>query len=464
MTDTRNEDLSKRSNWSSKAAFVLAAAASAVGLGNVWRFPYLAAKYGGGTFLLVYIVLLFTFGVSLLLLETALGRKTGLSAIAAFKSYGKKYAFIGVLASAVPFIITCYYCVIGGWVTKYAATYLLGGAADVAKDPATAFTSFITSPVESFAWAFFFVGATVLIVALGVENGIEKANLVMMPLLVVIAVGIAIFTIVQPGAGEGVYYYLVPDLSKISPELLIAALGQMFYSMSLAMGIMITYGSYTKKDSSLTTSTAQVAGFDFGISFFAGLMVIPAAFVGLGGGDAIAAKAGPSLMFITLPEVFSKMGSVGGIIGAAFFVLVLFAALTSAISLTETLVSIICDAAKCTRRKAIVAVIVYFAITVTLVNLGYNKLDFIQPLGAGSSLLDLFDFLSNTIMMPIVAILTCIFVGWIIKPKEIVDEIRLSSKFAAAKPWEIMIKFIAPILIAVILIAYTAAQFGLMSI
>ena len=464
MTDSRNEDLSKRSNWSSKAAFVLAAAASAVGLGNIWRFPYLAAKYGGGTFLLVYVVLLLTFGVSLLLLETALGRKTGLSAIAAFKSYGKKYAFIGVLASAVPFIITCYYCVIGGWVTKYAATYVLGGGPAIAANAAKAFSSFITSPVESFAWAFMFVGATVLIVALGVENGIEKANLVMMPLLVVIAVGIAIFTLTQPGAGAGAFYYLVPDFSKISPELLIAALGQMFYSMSLAMGIMITYGSYTKKDSSLTTSAVQVGGFDFGISFFAGLMVIPAAFVGLGGGEAIAEEAGPSLMFITLPEVFSKMGNFGGIIGALFFVLVLFAALTSAISLTETLVSIICDATKCPRRKAIVIIIIYFAITVTLVNLGYNKLDFIQPLGEGTTLLDFFDFLSNTVMMPIVAILTCIFVGWIIKPKEIIDEVKLSSKFVLAKPWVIMIKFIAPILVAIILISYTAEKFGLITI
>lgn len=464
MTDIRDKDLSARSNWSSKAAFVLAAAASAVGLGNIWRFPYLAAKYGGGTFLLVYVVLLLTFGVSLLILETALGRKTGLSAIAAFKSYGKKYAFIGILASAVPFIITCYYCIIGGWVTKYAATYILGGGPAVAADAANAFTSFITSPVESFAWAFMFVGATVLIVALGVENGIEKANLVMMPLLVVIAVGIAIFTLVQPGAATGAAYYLIPDFSKISPELLIAALGQMFYSMSLAMGIMITYGSYTKKDSSLTSSAVQVGGFDFAIAFLAGLMIIPAAFVGLGGGDAIAAKAGPSLMFITLPEVFSKMGNFGGIIGALFFVLVLFAALTSSISLTETLVSILCDATKCSRRKAIVIVIIYFAITVTLVNLGYNKLDFIQPLGEGSTLFDFFDFLSNTVMMPIVAILTCIFVGWIIKPKEIIDEVKLSSKFVLAKPWTIMIKFIAPILVAVILVSYTAAQFGLITI
>lgn len=453
-----------RSAWTSKAAFVLAGAASAVGLGNVWRFPYLAAKYGGGTFLIVYVILLFTFGVSLLLLETALGRKTGKSAIGAFREYGKKYAIIGILASAVPFIITCYYSVIGGWVTKYAATYLLGGGSALANDAASEFSAFITSPVESFAWAFVFVGAVVLVVALGVEKGIEKSNMVMMPLLIVIAIGIAIFTLAQPGAGAGAFYYLVPDLSKISPELLIAALGQMFYSMSLAMGIMITYGSYAQKKSSLTSSTAQIGGFDFGISFLAGLMIIPAAFVGLGGGDAIAAKAGPSLMFITLPEVFGKMGGVGNVIGAAFFILVFFAALTSAISLAETLVSIIMDGLKCSRKRAILLLVVYFVVTVTIVNLGYNKLSFIEPLGAGSSILDLLDFLSNTVMMPIVAILTCIFVGWIIKPKEIIDEVRISSEFKLARPWSIMIKYIAPILIAIILVTYVMQQFGLIVI
>ena len=453
-----------RSTWTSKTAFILAGAASAVGLGNVWRFPYLAAKYGGGTFLLCYILFLFTFGVSLLLLETALGRKTGKSAIAAFKEYGKKYAFIGILASAIPLIITCYYCVIGGWVTKYAATYILGGGADLAADPATAFSTFITSPIESFAWAGIFTGAVVLVVALGVEKGIEKSNLIMMPLLIVLAVGIAIFTLAQPGAMEGAAYYLIPDFSKISPELLIAVLGQLFYSMSLAMGIMITYGSYAKKETSLTHSTCQIAGFDFGVSLLAGLMIIPAAFVGLGGGDAIAAKAGPSLMFVTLPAVFAEMGWIGNFIGGAFFILVFFAALTSAISLAETIVSIICDGLKCTRKKALIILIGYFVVTVTIVNMGYNKLSFIEPLGAGSSILDFMDFLSNTVMMPIVAILTCIFVGWIIKPKEIIDEVRISSKFRAAKAWTVMIKYIAPVLIAVILVSYCAAQFGLLTI
>ena len=296
-----------RSSWSGKWAFILAAAASAVGLGNMWRFPYLAAKYGGGTFLLTYLVLVFTFGVSLLLLETALGRTTGQSAIGAFKQFGKKYAFIGILASAVPFIITPYYCIIGGWVTKYAAAYLINGPGALA-DGGDFFTGFITSNTESFLWMLLFMAIVFIVVSLGVKGGIEKANLIMMPALIVMAVAIAAYTLMQPGAAEGALYYLVPDFSKFSPELVIGALGQMFYSLSLAMGIMITYGSYLDRKSSLTQSVTRIGCFDVGVSFLAGLMIVPAAFVAMGSGDAVAGAAGPSLMFITLPGVFAGMG------------------------------------------------------------------------------------------------------------------------------------------------------------
>ncbi|MEG0503592.1 MAG: sodium-dependent transporter, partial [Raoultibacter sp.] len=328
MTTT---DKPARSAWSGKWAFILAAAASAVGLGNMWRFPYLAAKYGGGTFLFTYLILVFTFGVSLLLLETALGRKTGLSAIGAFKSFGKKYAFIGILTSAIPFIIVPYYCIIGGWVTKYTASYLTIGPAALA-DGGGFFTGFITSNTESFLWMFIFMAIVFIIVALGVKGGIEKANLIMMPALIIMAIAIAIYTMTIPGALDGVMYYLTPDFSKFSAELVIGALGQMFYSLSLAMGIMITYGSYLSKKESLTQSVTRVGGFDLGVSFLAGLMIVPAAFVAMGSGDAVAAQAGPSLMFITLPTVFEGMGGAATIVGFLFFLLVLFAALTSAIS------------------------------------------------------------------------------------------------------------------------------------
>ena len=451
-----------RASWSGKWAFILAAAASAVGLGNMWRFPYLAAKYGGGTFLLTYLVLVFTFGVSLLLLETALGRKTGQSAIGAFSSFGKKYTFIGVLASAVPFIITPYYCIIGGWVTKYTASYVAAGA-DALADGGGFFTNFITSNVESYVWMLIFMVLVFVIVGLGVKGGIEKANLFMMPALIVMAIFIALYTLTMPGAVEGALYYLTPDFSKFSPELVIGALGQMFYSLSLAMGIMITYGSYMRKQDSLTSSVVRIGCFDLGVSFLAGLMIVPAAFVAMGSGEAVASNAGPSLMFITLPSVFVDMQGMAAVIGFVFFLLVLFAALTSAISLTETLVSIVQDGVKCSRKKALGIVVAFVVIAGAVINAGYNVASFIEPLGAGTSLLDLADFFSNSVLMPIVALLTCIFVGWIIKPKAIIDEVRVSSKFSAAGAWTVMIKYIAPVLVIVILVAYVAAQFGFFS-
>ena len=451
-----------RSSWSGKWAFILAAAASAVGLGNMWRFPYLAAKYGGGTFLLTYLVLVFTFGVSLLLLETALGRTTGQSAIGAFKQFGKKYAFIGVLASTVPFIITPYYCIIGGWVTKYAAAYLINGPEALA-DGGNFFSGFITSNTESFLWMLLFMAIVFIVVSLGVKGGIEKANLVMMPALIIMAVGIALYTLTMPGAVDGALYYLTPDFSKFSPELVIGALGQMFYSLSLAMGIMITYGSYLDKKSSLTQSVARIGGFDIGVSFLAGLMIVPAAFVAMGSGEAVAANSGPSLMFVILPTVFADMGGAATVVGFLFFLLVLFAALTSAISLTETCTSIVQDGAGWSRKKALCAVIGVVTVAGIFVNLGYNGLSFIEPMGEGTTLLDFFDFISNSVIMPIVALLTCIFVGWIIKPKAIVDEVKISSEFKVEKAWTVIIKYVAPVLVVVILVAFVAQTFGLIS-
>ena len=450
-----------RSSWSGKWAFILAAAASAVGLGNMWRFPYLAAKYGGGTFLITYLVLVFTFSVSMLLLEIALGRKTGQSTIGAFKQFGKKYAFIGVLASIVPFIITPYYCIIGGWVAKYTVGYLVDGPEALAADGF--FTGFITGGAESFLWMFLFMAVVYVVVSLGVKGGIEKANLFMMPALIVMAVAIAAYTLTMPGALDGALYYLVPDFSKFSPELVIGALGQMFYSLSLAMGIMVTYGSYLDKKSSLTSSVVRIGGFDVGVSFLAGLMIVPAAFVAMGSGEAVAANSGPSLMFVILPQVFGDMGTAATVVGFLFFLLVLFAALTSAISLTETCVSIVQDGAGWSRKKSLFAVVAVVTVAGAFVNLGYNGLSFIEPLGAGTSLLDFFDFLSNSVIMPIVALLTCVFVGWIIKPKAIVDEVELSGPFRASGFWTVMIKYVAPVLVVVIMVAFVAQTFGIVT-
>ena len=441
---------------------MLAAAGSAVGLGNLWRFPYLAARYGGGIFLLVYLILALTFGFSLMVTEIAIGRKTRLSCIGAYKALDKRFGFLGWLAAFVPFIITPYYCIIGGWVTKYTAAYLINGPEALA-DGGDFFTGFITSNTESFLWMLLFMAIVFIVVSLGVKGGIEKANLVMMPALIVMAVGIALYTLTMPGAIDGALYYLMPDFSKFSPELVIGALGQMFYSLSLAMGIMITYGSYLDKKSSLTQSVARIGGFDIGVSFLAGLMIVPAAFVAMGSGEAVAANSGPSLMFVILPGVFADMGGAATVVGFLFFLLVLFAALTSAISLTETCTSIIQDGAGWSRKKALGTVIAVVVVAGIIVNMGYNGLSFIEPLGAGTTLLDFFDFISNSVIMPIVALLTCVFVGWIIKPKAIVDEVKLSSSFRAEKAWTVVIKYIAPVLVVVILVAFVAQTFGIIS-
>ncbi|EGC73692.1 hypothetical protein HMPREF0490_02713 [Lachnospiraceae bacterium 6_1_37FAA] len=337
----------KRGSFSSKMGFVLAAAGSAVGLGNLWRFPYLAAKYGGGIFLLVYLILAVTFGFTLMITEIAIGRKTGVSAIGAFQKLDKRFGFVGVLACIVPFIITPYYCVIGGWVIKYLFTFLTGKVSAAAGDEF--FTGFISESVSPVVWFAIFILLTSAIVIFGVEKGVEKASRFMMPLLIVLIVGVCIFCITRPGAAEGVKYYLLPDFSKFSATTVLAAMGQLFYSMSLAMGIMITYGSYMKKDSHLEASVRQIELFDTAIAFLAGLLIVPSVFV-FSGGDEAALGKGPSLMFITLPKVFNDM-TLGGVIGAVFFLLVLFAALTSSISLMETNVSILRDKLGWSRKK-----------------------------------------------------------------------------------------------------------------
>lgn len=441
-----SDSTEKRSTWSNKTAFILAAAASAVGLGNLWRFPYLAAKFGGGTFIFTYFILAFTFGVSLLLLEITLGRKTRLSAIGAFSAYGKKFAFIGVLASLVPFIITPYYCIIGGWVVKYMVSFLSVDPNTLA-DGGAFFTSFLYGPTESYAWMLVFMALVFIIVALGVKKGIEKANLIMMPALLVMAVAIAVYVALQPGAMEGIAYYLIPDFSQFSADLVLNAMGQMFYSLSLAMGIMITYGSYVHRDECLTSSVTRIAGFDLLVSLIAGLMIVPAAFVVMGGAPT---SAGPSLMFVTLPQVFAGMGNAAVILGFVFFLLVTFAALTSAISLTETCVSIISDGLKWSRRKSLIACILWVVLVGCFVNAGYNGLSDIRFFGM--EILDFFDFISNSVLMPIVALLICVFVGWIITPKDLIEEIKLNSPFRAEKAWVVMIKFLAPILVIAILV------------
>ncbi|MBQ3183610.1 MAG: sodium-dependent transporter [Clostridia bacterium] len=453
----------KRSSFTGKLGFVLAAAGSAVGLGNIWRFPYLAAKYGGGIFLLVYIILALTFGFALMCAEIALGRRTGKSAIAAFGYLNKKWSFVGWIAALVPVLILPYYSVIGGWITKYIAVYVMGDGSSAAADGF--FGSFISLPTEPIVWFLIFIGLTAIVVLFGVEKGIEKVSKVMMPVLVILSIGIAAFVVTRPGAFEGVKYYLMPDFSKFSATTVLAAMGQLFYSMSLAMGIMITYGSYMKKDISLENSVKQIEVFDTGIAFLAGLMIVPAVFV-FSGGDEAALNKGASLMFVTLPSVFDSM-PLGEIVGAAFFIMVFFAALTSSISLMETIVSIVRDKTGWGRKTACGAVLAATVLIGLPSALGYGVLDSIMLEINGEKLffLEMFDFVSNSVIMPVVALLTCVFVGYVIKPKTMANEIEAQGAvFKRKKLFSVMIKYIAPVCIVLILISSVLDVLGIMKI
>ena len=448
----------KRSSFSGKLGFVLATAGSAVGLGNIWRFPYLAAKYGGGIFLLVYLILAVTFGFALMCAEIAIGRKSGVSAIGAYKKLDKRCSFIGLLAAIVPMIILPYYSVIGGWIIKYLGVFVTGNMANAATDGY--FESFIAQPTEPIGWFMLFMGLTALVVLFGVEKGIEKVSKIMMPVLVVLTVFIAVYSMCMPGAFEGVLYYITPDFSKFSATTVLSAIGQLFYSMSLAMGIMITYGSYMKKDVNIESSVKQIELFDTGIAFFAGLMIVPAVFA-FSGGDESALGKGPGLMFITLPKVFESMTG-GSIVGAVFFILVLFAALTSSISLMETVVSIFMDKFGWNRKLTCILVFLFCVALGLPSSLGFGVLSDITIMNF--SFLDFFDFISNSVLMPIVAFLTCIFVGYVIKPKTLTDEIESSGQFKRKKMFVVIIKYIAPVCIILILVSSILDAMGIAKI
>lgn len=443
-----NNSQTKNSGFSSRIGFILAAAGSAVGLGNIWRFPYLAAKYGGGIFLLVYLILTVTFGFSLMVTEIAIGRKTGKSPLCAYTELNKKFSFLGYLSSAVPLIIFPYYCVIGGWIIKYLAVYLTGQASTAAND--TYFNGFIGSTSQPILCLAIFLFLTSAVVLLGVQKGIEKVSKFMMPILIVLSIFTAFYSLTLDGAMEGLIYYIKPNFSMFSIKTVIAAMGQLFYSMSLAMGIMITYGSYMRKEDNLETSVRHIEIFDTGIAFLSGMMIIPAVFA-FSGGDQDALQAGPTLMFITLPKVFDSMTG-GTVFGFVFFLLVLFAALTSAISLMETIVSIFADKLKWKRRNICLLVMFISLLLALPSSLGYGLLSDVTIFGY--AILDFFDFISNNVMMPIVALITAILVGFVIKPKTIIDEVETGGiKFRSKTLYIVLIKYIVPVCMIVILIS-----------
>lgn len=455
----RKKEEGTRSSFSGRLGYVLAVAGSAVGLGNIWRFPYLAAKYGGGIFLLVYLILMLTFGYTLIVSETALGRMTRRSPVGAFGAFGKSALFRlgGWVNAVIPMLIVPYYSVIGGWVTKYLFEYLRGSTEVLAGDDY--FSGFIADNL-SVLWFLVFSVAVVVVLFAGVKQGVERVSKVMMPLLVLLAIVVAIYSMTRPGAWEGVVYFLVPNLENFSWMTVVAAMGQMFYSLSIAMGILYTYGSYMKKEVDIEKATTQVEIFDTAIAMLAGLMIIPAVFA-FSGGDPDTLKAGPSLMFITIPKVFASMGF-GTAAGVLFFLLVLLAALTSAISLAESGVSTFEDQLGWSRQKATLlmgAIILLFGVASAL---GFGVWSFILPLGM--SILDFFDFLTNSLLMPVAALATCLLVTHVAGIGKIAEEVEQSSGFRRKGMYCLFIRYLAPICIVIILLSSIASVLGWISI
>ena len=428
----------KRSAFSGKIGFVLSAAGASVGLGNIWRFPYLAAKYGGGIFLLVYIVLAVTFGYTMIVAETALGRMTHKSPVGAFGAFGKK----GGLR-------------FGGWVIRYLSEYISGHGSELSQDGY--FSNFISSGLSAEVCFLIFTAFTLAIIFAGVRNGVERVSKVMMPVLVVLSVVIAGYAVTRPGALAGVKYFLVPNVANFSWMTVVTAMGQMFYSLSIAMGILVTFGSYMKKDVSIEESTENVELFDTAIAIMAGLMIIPAVF-SFSGGDPDTLQAGPALMFITIPKVFESMGF-GHVVGILFFLLVLFAAVTSSIALTESAVSTFEDELGWSRERATALIGLIMVALGSLSALGYGPLAGVTVFGM--QFLDFFDFLTNSVMMPIAAIAICLLVSRVIGVQKIEEEVTLGGKpFRRKKIFNFMIQYLCPIFAAIILISSVANALG----
>ncbi|MDO4488103.1 MAG: sodium-dependent transporter [Eubacteriales bacterium] len=456
----------KANHFSGQLGFVLVAAGSAVGVGNLWRFPYLAAKDGGGLFILIYFVLVLTFGFTLLVSDIAIGRKTKKSAIGAYTEINPKWRFLGILTFLVPVIIMTYYTVIGGWITKYAVVYLTGQAESAAQDGY--FTGFITAPVAPVIFTLLFTGVTAFIVYNGVQDGIERVSRYMMPVLLVLVVVIAIYSLTLKSTDadgnlrtgmQGLVYYLTPNFEGLTIkrflQILLDAMSQLFFSLSVSMGIMITYGSYVKKEVNLNKSIRQIEFFDTGVALIAGAMIIPAVYV-FSGVEGM--SAGPSLMFVSLPKVFSAMGKMGVVVGIAFFISAIFATLTSCISVLESIVANCMDIFHTGREKTVKVLTVIYLAASAVISLGYSifYLEIPLPNGSVGQLLDIMDYISNSFMMPFIALLSTILIGWIAKPEYVIGEMEASGdKFGRKGLYSIMIRFVAPVMMLALFLQST---------
>ncbi len=456
----------KSGSFSGQLGFVLASAASAIGVGNLWRFPYLAAKDGGGVFLFIYLLLVLTFGYGLLMTDIVIGRRTRSSAIHAYEKVAKRWKPLGIIVFFVPAIILAYYAVIGGWITKYFMVFLTGQGELAAADGF--FGSFITAPDSPVVFSVVFLAVTALIIYLGVEKGIEKAATWIMPIMLLTIIGIAGFALtlehtdangaVRTG-WDGFLLYVTPDFTGMTVgrflQITLDAMSQLFFSLSVSMGIMITYGSYAKPDVDLNKSVSHIEIFDTAAAVLVGIMIIPAIYV-FSGTEGMG--AGPALMFISLPKVFSAMGSSGAFIGLAFFAMATLAALTSSVSIMEPVVADCMELFKSTRNKTVAALTAFYAAAAAVIALGYSVFYMELPLPNGSvgQILDVLDYVSNCLMMPFASLMTCLLIGWVVGPQWVIDEVEtFGNTFGRKQVYCVMIKYVTPVLLFVLFLEST---------
>ncbi|SDI80120.1 sodium-dependent transporter [Proteiniclasticum ruminis] len=437
-----------RGSWSSRFGFLMAAVGSAVGLGNLWKFPYLAGENGGGAFVLVYIGLVVLLGFTLMLAEMTIGRHANSDAYGSYNKIKKGWGFVGGIGILSGFLILSYYSVVGGWVMKYIVASFTG----TGTDKAAFFGNFISSPVEPLVYHLIFMGLTAIIVIRGISGGIEKASKFLMPALFALLLVTVIRSVTLDGAMEGIKYFVTPNFSEITLKVVIAALGQVFFSLSLGMGIMVTYGSYLRKDEDMEKDAFIIPSLDSLVAILAGFAILPAVFaLGFKPGE------GPGLMFITLPAVFENM-PLGSIFGALFFVLVFFAALSSSISLMEVTVAFGIDKLKWSRKTSVII----FTTLMFIIGIGASLSmgewsDFLIPWIDGKSygIFDFLDVLTSYYLLPLGGLLGALFIGFVWGVPNAVKEIKIGSKFVTEKLWSILIKFVVPILVFLILLSTT---------
>lgn len=431
--------MNEKNNFSGKIGFIMAAAGASVGLGNLWRFPYLAAQYGGGLFVCLYILLIITLGSVLMTTEISLGRLTQHNVFNCYKTLDKRFTFLGVMGLVIPFFVMCSYGVIGGWILKYLFRFLLGQGTLLASE--TYFSESISQTLSPLIHQALFIVLSLGILLAGVKNGIEKSNKVLMPLLLLLSVIIAVKAVLLPGGLSGIAFYLVPDFSHFSLKTVLAAIGQVFYSLSLSMGVMVTYGSYLNRDIEIPQSVKMTELFDTVIALLGGMMIVPAVFA-FSGGDRNAISAGSGLLFETLPRIFHQM-SFGNLFGALFFLLILFAALTSMIALMEVPVAFLTEKRNMKRHNAVFLTVGIVFLTGIPASLGFGTWSHIQLFGMG--IFDFIDYIANTVLLPLIAIFSCIFVGYFLGTERIFEEVEHSSPFRHKKYYTVMIKYIVPI-------------------